>query len=126
MRGNFSLATLLLLIAIAAVGLASIRTVPDRPNDVAAVTMVAGGACGMLFAMVLALWNRVGFLRMPLYGVGGAFLGAAAGAQMSVSVHWPVMIAGPILLLTIVWLIAITRRPPRHQSSTRPEIIPPD
>lgn len=114
MGRSFSLATLLLLIAIAAVGLASTRTVLVRvwhgesPEIVGLV--VLGAIFGAVFGFALALWSRGSWLGFFGSILGGPFLGAAAGAQLSVAVDWPVIFTAPIILISTVMVVAANRR----------------
>jgi hypothetical protein len=114
MGRTFSLATLLLLMAIAAIGLASTRTVlagvwRGQAPEVAGL-MFAGAIFGALFGLGFALWNRskwVGFLGCI---IGGPCLGAAAGAQLSVAVDWPVIFTTPIILISTLMVVIANRR----------------
>lgn len=114
MTRSFSMATLLLLVAIAAAGSASLRGAVDRMaggNSEALVTpIVAGGLGGFVFGIALALWNRGGFLRSAAAVVGATLLGSAAGAQMIARVSWTALFVAPVILVTVIWLIAVNRR----------------
>ncbi len=85
MNRSFSLATLNLLIAIAAVCFASTRTALARAwkGDSAeiVVLVIAGALVGTTFGLVLAIWNRPGWIVSLAAIVGGLFLGAAAGRR---------------------------------------------
>ena len=79
MNRSFSLATLNLLVAIAAVGFASTRTAFARAwsgqSDGVGWLVIAGSVVGLVFSLMLAVWNRPGWL-VSLAGLfGGAFLG---------------------------------------------------
>jgi hypothetical protein len=114
MNRSFSLATLNLFVAIAAVALASTRTALARAwsGDAreAVLVMIAGGAAGFFVALAMAIWNRPGWLVSLATVAGGFFLGTAAGAQMTVQVDWPVIFAGPYLVIAAVLLIVANRR----------------
>jgi hypothetical protein len=120
-RTSFSLATLLLMMAIAAVGLASIRAALAgawqgeaaglrNMNSQTVVLIAAGAVCGALFGLVLAAWNRKGLLVGIASFFGGLFLGAAAGAQCCVKVDWQVIFAAPFVLVSSALLVALNRR----------------
>ena len=124
MNRSFSLATLNLLIAIAAVCFASTRTAlacawkGDSAEIV--VLVIAGALVGTTFGLVLAIWNRPGWIVSLAAIVGGLFLGAAAGAQMCVTVEWPVLFFGPYLLVAAVLVVAANRR---RRARARAEIF---
>lgn len=120
-RTSFSLATLLLMMAIAAVGLASIRAALAaasqsqaaglRNMDIQTAVLIAAGAvCGALFGLVLAAWNRKGLLAAIASLFGGMFLGAAAAAQCCLTVDWQVIFAAPFVLVSTAIFVALNRR----------------
>jgi hypothetical protein len=110
--GRFSLAVLFLVIAIAAIGLASIRSAFVHAGDenLSWLPLVAGSVSGAVFGFGLAVWSRWDALRVTAGTLGGFCLGAAAGAQSSVAVHWAVVFVAPILIVSLAGLIAINRR----------------
>ena len=114
MERSFSLATLNLMVAIAAVGLASCRSalagVWNGEADLAALLMLCGGIFGMLFGAVLAIWNRPPWLAVAGCVLGGFFLGAVAAAQLTVKVDWPVIFFAPYVIVSAVALVALNRR----------------
>jgi hypothetical protein len=123
MPGRFSWATLLLLLAIAAVGVGSLRTAivelpfsEDAAEAVAlrwpvwAASIVGGGLLGMAFGAILGSWNQRGLVRHAAGVVGGSFLGAAAGAQCTVRSEWPVLFVAPMLLIGGTLLVALNER----------------
>ena len=123
MERSFSIATLLLAMAIGAVGLASLRALWTRAEngDMArpdAMTMIiAGAVAGLIFGTVLAGWNRPSpvhrlgnVLRMGLGACCGCFLGAAAGAQFSATVPWYVLVMLPVAIIGSTALVVASRR----------------
>jgi hypothetical protein len=121
MNRRFSLATLLLLIAIVAIGLASARTAllryvennPAVPLQIAppAIALVIMGAMvGLVYGCWLSIWNHGGALSLIAKVVGGPFLGAAAAAQLSVQTDWIVIFLTPIILVSLTTLVAFNRR----------------
>jgi hypothetical protein len=114
MGQRFSLATLLLLVAIAAIALASTRSaLAGAWNGSApgiAGLLTAGAAAGAVFGLLLAIWSGAGFLRLSGGIFGGASVGAAAGAQLSVTVDWIVIFTAPIILVSTIMVIAANRR----------------
>ncbi len=114
MNRSFSLATLLLLVLIAAVGSTSLRAVVLRiwsgDSQQLVTPIVAGAGCGLLFGFGLALWERSGV--GPFFGslLGGLCLGGAAGAQMCMPVDWTIIFVSPLLAITVVGMIAAARR----------------
>ena len=131
-RSSYSLATLLLLISIAAVSAASIRAalasvlwgtpaVPALKESTELVLglMVAGAVVGGLLGLVLAAWNLSPALAGVGRALGGLLLGAAAAAQLTVKVDWQVIFAAPIVLVAAAALVAATRR----RLSKRSELV---
>lgn len=123
MRSRFSLATLLLLVAVAAVGVGSLRTaivevlaLDDASaalaaqGPVLAVCLAVGSLLGLLYGAALAAWNHRGALNSLAGALGGAFLGAAAGAQCTVRTDWPALFVAPILLIGGTLLVALNER----------------
>jgi hypothetical protein len=114
MGRHFSLATLLLLMAIAAVAMASTRTAlagmwrGQSPGVVGLV--VLGGLFGLAFGIGFALWNRGNWYGILGSIVGGPCLGAAAGVQLGVGVEWPVIFAAPFILIVTLLVVAANRR----------------
>jgi hypothetical protein len=123
MRSRFSLATLLLLVAIAAVGVGSLRTAIIKllsfddlsatlaaRGPVLAACIVGGGLLGLVFGTILGNWNHRGIPLSIASTLGGSFLGAAAGAQCTVRTEWPVLFIAPILLIGGTLLVALNER----------------
>lgn len=130
MGHRFSIATLMLLTAIAAIALASMRgaivrvlaaiSLTDIPTIMSRVwngdanelvlPIAVGAIAGLIYAVALALWNKTGWVNPIVSGVGGLLLGGGAGSQMTTSVAWPVVAAAPVVLLSMVTLIAFNRR----------------
>jgi hypothetical protein len=123
MRSRFSLATLLLLVAIAAVGVGSLRTaivelfaLDDLTaalaarGPVLAACIIGGGLLGLMFGTILGSWNHRGIPLSVASALGGCFLGAAAGAQCTVRTEWPVLFIAPILLIGGTLLVALNER----------------
>lgn len=119
MGRTFSIATLLLLVAVAAVGLASLRALWVRgeigtvTNEAAMILMTAGAMAGLIFGVGLAIWNGAGpahrasgWLRMVGSAVCGLFLGAAAGAQFTAAVPWYGLLVLPALIIGAAALVA--------------------
>jgi len=125
MGHRFSIATLFLLTAIAALALASMRMTMVRvwsgeTNDLE-WPMAVGAIAGMMYAVGLAIWNRTGWAQPVISGVGGLLLGGAAGAQMTSPVAWPVVFAAPVVVVSIVTVIAFNRRRRRLASPSQPQ-----
>ncbi len=118
MKRRFSIATLLLLMAISAVAAASVRSaivqIRTLPNDAsyreAAIIMVLMGPLGALEGLILAFWNRSGPLRTMGCLFGGLFLGIAAGGQFVNRVDWTIIGTTPLVLLAASMLVAFSRR----------------
>jgi len=114
MGHRFSIATLFLLTAIAAISVASMRTTMVRiwsgEANTLAVPMVVGAIAGTIYAVALAIWNKTGWAQPIISGIGGLLLGGAAGAQMTSPVGWPVVAATPVVLISMVALITFNRR----------------
>jgi len=135
MRQRFSLATLMLLVAIAALGLASLRTAigtaltldqssqaatsfpnqgPQNPQaiyqTILAIWIVGGSCLGLLLALTLAAWNTRSLVWTIASCAGGVFLGGAAGAQCLVKVDWPVIFLAPVVLVGGTLLVAVNER----------------
>jgi hypothetical protein len=120
MSRSFSLTTLLLMMAIVAVWLASIRpaivqvvnggvgAVAGSPEPIG--MLIVGALAGTVFGVGLAVWNRNGWLRSLAAVVGGTCLGLAAGAQMSLPVSWLVVGIGPAIIVAMVALVMANRR----------------
>jgi hypothetical protein len=133
-RNGFSLAMLLLFIAIIAVALATIRAAFDtelreETTGVAAtradvLSLLAPFAlAGGTFAAVAAIWNRVRWYLWPAALGGGAFVGAAAAAQATLPVSWPVLCLGPALLvLCTVLLVPQKATPDAAQPAEKPSV----
>ena len=113
MERRFSLGTLLSIVAIAAVGLASIRGAFARtwttPGDAGLIMLPFGFWTGGLFGLALAVWNRVGWLKGVAGTLAGFGLGTAAGAQTLATVDWPVIFLAPIVIVGMAALIARNR-----------------
>lgn len=119
-RRSFSIAALLMLIAITAVGSASIRAALGEDLPVASrlvglarvigAAMLAGAVVGTIFGLILAAWNRNDLPAAFGSAVGGFFLGAAAAAQCTVKVDWRYIFATPIVLVSVATLVAINSR----------------
>jgi hypothetical protein len=125
MNRSFSLTTLLLLVTLSAIGLASVRTAIARtwhaPNGATVGLMVAAGIGGALFGLVLSAWNRNGWPADVGSMVGGFYLGVTAGAQLTNPVDWQLLCAVPIVLISTAMLVAATRRrPPQSTDSEQP------
>lgn len=123
MRSRFSLGTLLLIVAIVAVGAASLRSAAKAvlnegltaalPGDkqVIAVWIGVGGLVGLGFGVVLALWNRRGPLGSLVQIFAGGFLGLAAAAQCAIQTPWLVIGMIPIVTIALaVWIAHSQRR----------------
>jgi hypothetical protein len=127
MERSFSLATLNLMVAIAAVGLACCRSALASdwkvPPQLVVGLMLLGGIFGMIFGLILAVWNRPGWLAMVGCVLGGFFLGFAAAGQLAVKVDWPVIFATPYVMISAVALLALNHR--RKQRSRREIFNPP-
>jgi hypothetical protein len=111
MQHKFSLATLLLMVAIAAVGFASLRSafhnaLPGHEPWMVLLGFFAGGPVGF----ALAIWNRSDWLPGIVSTLAGFGLGAAAGAQTGLIVSWPVIFAAPFVLVGAAAIIAFNRR----------------
>lgn len=130
MRSRFSLATLLLLVAIAAVGVGSLRTaiveVLSLDNFSASLAArgpilaacIAGAALlGLTLGVILGAWNHRSIPLTIAGAFGGSFLGAAAGAQCTVRAEWPVLFIAPILLIGGTLLVALNERRKRTGKS---------
>lgn len=134
MRRTFSLATLLLVMAIAAVALASIRALLVRvwsgESQALAVPMVAGAMAGATFGLALAVWNRGSWRIGNFHGwpwtianaVGGLGLGAAVGAQTTARVEWSVIVLAPFIVIGAAVLVAINRRRQFRLAALRPTL----
>jgi hypothetical protein len=114
MRQRFSLATLLLLTAIAAIAMASTRSalvgaLRGSAPGIAGL-LVAGAAAGAVFGLLVAIWSGAGFLGLSGGTFGGACVGAAAAAQLSDTVDWIVIFTAPIILVSTIMVIASNRR----------------
>lgn len=114
MTRSFSLAALMLVIAVAAVGLASMRTVVLRvvsgePSDVA-TPMILGAIAGGVYGFALGVWQSGGFVRLVASVLGGLCLGLGAGAQITATVDWAVVFAAPALLVGMAVLVGANRR----------------
>jgi hypothetical protein len=131
MDRRFSLATLLLLIAIAAIGLASARialiryaennpAVPLQIEPPAIALVIMGSLVGALYGCWLSVWNGGGLLRLFARAVGGLCLGAAAAAQLSVQTDWIVIFLTPMILVSLTTLVAINRRRATARSVAHP------
>lgn len=107
-RGGYSLLSLLLLIAIVAVCLASIRLAVLKPSgdrtsgDVAAMVVI----CGVFSVLMAVLLSSI--LGWRWYQIMGAvplgiLFGLAAGATATLPLDWPALFAGPLVLLAIAW-----------------------
>ena len=114
MGHRFSIATLFLLTAIAALSLASMRMTMVRvwsgEANALVLPMAVGGVAGAIFGVALAIWNKTGWAQPIISGIGGLLLGGAAGAQMTTPVGWPVVVATPVVLISMVALITFNRR----------------
>lgn len=118
MGRNFSLATLLLLTAIAALGAAVIRPVFVRfwsggigQSAVGPMTLLCYGAvAGMVFSVALAAFNRRGWGQVILGPLAGICIGAAAGAQMSLRLDAAALAAMPMMTIVVVLFIAARAR----------------
>jgi len=122
MNRTFSIATLLLVMAIVAVALTSLREVVQRADGGGSPIgilspVLACSVAGATFGYGLAIWNSVtpvwmvgGWLRLFVSTVCGLFLGAAAGAQATVRVDWYVLLLTPIVIVGCAALVAATRR----------------
>lgn len=98
------------MVAIAAVGLASVRgafqnSPPGREPWMVMFGFWAGGPVGL----ALAIWNRSGWVSGIACTLAGFGLGAAAGAQTGVTVSWPTVFVAPILLVGTAAVIAFNR-----------------
>jgi hypothetical protein len=114
MERRFSLGTLLAIVAVAAVGLASIRGALTRvwtmPSNEALMMLPFGLLVGGAFGLALALWNGGGWLRAIVGTLAGFGLGAAAGAQTLAKVEWQVVFLAPIVVVGLAALVAGNRR----------------
>ncbi len=114
MTRSFSLATLMLVMAIMAIGLASVRTAAVRVVEGASIDLprllIAGAVAGALYGFALAIWQRGGFVRIGASAIGGSCLGLAAAAQTTSPVAWPVVFTAPIVLVGMAALIGTNRR----------------
>ena len=114
MGQRFSLATLLLFTAIAAIALASTRSAlvgawRGNAPEIAGL-LAAGAVAGAVFGLLSAIWSGAGFLGLAGGIFGGACVGAAAGAQLSVTVDWIAIFTAPIILVSTIMVIAANRR----------------
>jgi hypothetical protein len=134
MGRTFSLATLLLVTAIVAAAVASIRSVPARIDagqpEQLLIPLVAGTVAGGIFGIALALWQRDvrSFYRWRSWPgaiaavLGGFLLGAAAGAHMTTRVDWWVIALVPPLVIGGAVVVAANRR---RQMRRRAMVSPP-
>ena len=133
-RRTFSLATLLLVMAIAAVALASIRSLLVRvwngESEALILPMVAGAIGGALVGLALAIWNRGSWRLANLRGwpwtitstIGGMGIGAAVGAQTTAGVDWSVIVLSPLVVIGTAALVAINRRRQIRLVASRPAV----
>lgn len=123
MRSRFSLATMLLLVAIAAVGVGSLRTAIVEllaldnvsaalaaRGPVLAACIAGAGLLGLVLGIILGAWNHRSISLSIASALGGCFLGAAAGAQCTVRSEWPVLFVAPIVLVGGTLLVALNER----------------
>jgi hypothetical protein len=130
MRRSYSLAVLLLVTAIAAMSLASLRLLWLRvdagaPSEIA-MPMLAGAIGGGAFGVALAIWRGAAWVWTLLALVGGLGLGAAAGAQLTAPVSWGVVVLCPLIVLAATAVVALNsrRRELIRQRESRREISP--
>ena len=112
MGRRYSIATLMLLTAVAALSAASLRAAfaQREGHDHLELSLAIGAFVGAIYATTLGFWNRQGWMRPIVYGFGGLVLGAAGGAQMSLHVGWPVVFAVPFVLMATTALVGSNRR----------------
>jgi uncharacterized membrane protein YfcA len=134
MNRTFSIATLLLVMAIVAVALTSLRgwwqqVESGVSGDITELVLVCSVA-GAVFGFGLAIWNGAspgstgdGWLRVLGSMACGSFLGAAAGAQATARVDRYVLLLTPVVVVGCAALVAATRRR-RGGSSSRTESSP--
>ena len=114
MGRSYSLAVLLLVTAIVAMSLGSIRLLWLRvdagaSSDIAA-PMLAGALGGAICGPALALWRGADWIWVLLALVGVLGLGAAAGAQLTAPVSWGVVVLGPLIVLGAAALVMVHSR----------------
>lgn len=119
MGRHFSLATLMLVVAIAAIAAASSRAaVVDAwrgTSHEALALAVLGAGAGSFFGLCLGIWNRGTWIGFVGTLIGGSCLGAAAGAQFATRVDWLVIFMAPVILLPVLLLVANNRRRKKEQ-----------
>ena len=111
MGRRYSIATLMLLTAVAALSAASLRAAYSQREgpDHMEMSLTIGAFVGAVYAVTLGFWNRQSWMRPIVYCFGGLVLGAAAGAQMSLHVGWPVVFAAPVVLMATTALVGSNR-----------------
>ncbi len=122
MERTFSIATLLLVIAILAVALASIRaaavrTLEGQSRAIAtpiAIGALAGGAVGCVLAFGYRgsrpFWHPKSWPRIVAGTLGGIVLGGGAGAQATAAVSWWIIVLMPPLIVGMTALVVTNRR----------------
>ena len=118
--------------AIAAVGLASIRAVLVRvwngESQLIVLPVLAGAISGAGFGLGLAIWNRGSWRLRNLSGwpwtiastLGGTGLGAAAGAQSTARVDLSVIAATPFIVIGTALIVVANRRRQLRLEASRP------
>jgi hypothetical protein len=121
MNRSFSIATLLLIIAIAAMAMASIRGAWVRMDAVdgqgVLIPVVCGAVAGGVLGFALGLWNTPWpFFAWKTWGrafacdLGGIVLGAAVGAQVTAPIGWTTVVVAPLLIIALAAAVSIRRR----------------
>ncbi|MGD9719850.1 MAG: hypothetical protein AB7O59_01380 [Pirellulales bacterium] len=121
MGRTFSIATMLLVMAIVAVGAASLRGLWQRVeggvNDAVLVPVVGGAVAGAVYAFILSVWTSrdpiyepLAWPRFVLCTICGWFLGTAAGAQMTATVDGAVLALTPLVVIGSAAVVAFNQR----------------
>lgn len=130
MGRTFSIATMLLVMAIVAVGAASMRGLWQRVEggvtDAVLVPVVGGAVAGSIYAFILSVWTArdpiyepLAWPRFVVSAICGWFLGAAAGAQMTATVDGAVLALTPIVIIGSAVLVTFNQRRQSRLSAER-------
>lgn len=111
MNRRFSLATLLLVVTFSAIMAACIRAAVwhawHTNGRELTLLLLLGALSGAIVGTALTLWVRG--LTYAVFGapILGACLGMAAMAQATMQVGWSLVLAGPIIVLGCVTVVAV-------------------
>jgi hypothetical protein len=133
---GYSIASLLLMVSLAAAGLALLRSgvangMATKDRMLIAALVVGGGGLGSVIGLVIGAVSPHGRLGVPVSIIAGGLAGGFCGSVMAVNIWFPMFLVGGVVVCIVAGIINLTRRrtgpppPPQAARGGSPFASPP-